>query len=269
MAGYLGMLKHLELAIWVLQVKSTRPRFTILEAYQLLAGSGVKVTESQFRHWHSNGHNYLCLVHASSIHILAAISLSVLRDVTNHLTEPAITQVENSLRQPNINDASFSDLISSEIIHFLFFLQASFPSGIPIAGCTLGADQAADDEWLGMLLRCGTTDFEVWGRGPQWSPSNPIVKAPDERHDPSNGAPIYRVETQFDAQLPKNQLLPKKLRKAQPNNYEWTEAERKLALNAKSPANLEEFETLVIDHLKTGCKQDGSYIWLRKELYQE
>ncbi|KAG8690656.1 hypothetical protein FRC08_010456, partial [Ceratobasidium sp. 394] len=149
-ASYRVMLVHAELALWFL-----RPNFTVADAHRLLEGSDArsKCTENQFRSWRSYGHILLRLIHASSIHILLAIAVSTSRDVTDHLQDPTLGEVENALRQPDLQEGVLPGLIFTGIIAFVRHMKAAVPGGVRLGGHVLGVDQGEDDKlmakWLG------------------------------------------------------------------------------------------------------------------------
>jgi hypothetical protein len=91
------------------------------------------------------------------------------------------------------------------------------------------------------FCRCGSTDFQALDRGSQWS-GRPLIQLPEE---PSTTTPILVVATPYDPSIPSNKQLPKSLRKNPTRNYEWTEIQRKFALKATRPSDLENFGALV------------------------
>lgn len=105
-------------------MKEACPSFNLVDAYWLLEGSdeAQRCDESRFRQWHRYGHILLKLIHAgmcfrpmliltntftASFHVLLAITVSTLRDMTNHLLEPTILEGENTLWQPELMDGRY------------------------------------------------------------------------------------------------------------------------------------------------------------------
>ncbi|KAG9083256.1 hypothetical protein FRC06_004612 [Ceratobasidium sp. 370] len=239
-ASYQAMLLNATLALWVLSVQGRDPDFSIIGAYWLLESfPEAKV---------------------SSIHILLAIAISTLRDVTNHLSDGVVMEVENALRQPRLLNEVMAGLVYTGVIQFVRDVQTHIPAGIRVGGHRFGVDQADDDRYV-------RKDFELIPQGSHWDDvcdPFPTLRCQD---DPTLLSLTVIIETQFDPQIETNRLLPAELRAMPKSNAQWTEAERVKASLAPSPDTLDDFSAKLRTQLESGVKTPNSYIKLPVKLY--
>ncbi|KAG8734745.1 hypothetical protein FRC10_011464, partial [Ceratobasidium sp. 414] len=247
-------------------VKKTHPDFNNHDACQLLVDSGVECNESKVRRWHSNGHICLRLIHAASIHILAAIAVSTLRDVTNHLSEPTISEVEHALRRPQeYLTGPLAGLAITGIIQFVRQTQICHPTGVWLGGHLFG-DLGEDDLYMDELMKIGKTNYAQLPREHTWhDPVPPFMTPQDASQDL---APNFTeiIETGFNPGLSQNKLLPEELRANPKANAQWTEVERGKAAKAICPATMDELRTVICERLKTGVKAPDSYVRVSSKL---
>ncbi|KAG9078013.1 hypothetical protein FRC06_008572, partial [Ceratobasidium sp. 370] len=268
-ASYQAMLLNATLALWVLSVQGRDPDFSIIGTYRLLESfpEAEVCSEQQFRRWHSNGHTLLQLIHASSIHTLLAIAISTLRDVTNHLSDGVVMEVENALWQPRLLNEAMAGLVYTGVIQFVRDVQTRIPAGIRVGGHRFGVDQADDDRYLAKMLGYARKDFELIPWGSHWDDMCdpfPTLRCQD---DPTLLSPTVIIKTQFDPQIETNRLLPAELRAMPNSNAQWTEAERVKASLAPSPDTLDDFSTKLHTQLESSVKTPNSYIKLPVKLY--
>ncbi|KAG9114912.1 hypothetical protein FRC07_007587 [Ceratobasidium sp. 392] len=204
----------------------------------------------------------------ASIHILLAIAVSTSRDVTNHLTEPEISEIENALRQPNLIGGAFTGLMSTCIVGFIQQMQTQFPQGMLLGGRMFGVSREEDDEYLTSRIKYARTDFPQLDRGPQWThPVHPFP-LPRSFNPDIPLCPTKIIRTKFDHDLQANRQLPPPLAKqVKDANIPFTEAERTKALNASRPETMDELEAQIRAQLATGTKKADSYIRIDLEMF--
>ncbi|KAG9092509.1 hypothetical protein FS749_015670 [Ceratobasidium sp. UAMH 11750] len=193
-----------------------------------------------------------------------------MRDVTNRLNEPKMSEVENALRQPEIMTGVFPGLVSAGIVGFVRNMQKAFPGGVPLGGHVLGVNEEKDDTKVARWLSCGTKDFPQIPRGSCWYDQTSPFPAPRTFGDATTLGSTKIIETNFDPELDGNRKLPEELRKGGNNaNVPFTEMERAKALNATCPKTLNDLETEARAQLDTGLKKPNSYIKVSPELFAE
>ncbi|QRV90747.1 DEAD-box ATP-dependent RNA helicase 42 [Ceratobasidium sp. AG-Ba] len=243
--SYESMKLRFRLALWYLTAKKAYPKLSVTLAWKkYIKNSGLRCTLSKFRHLHSNGHNLLRLANASSIHILSPIAVSALRDVTNHLCEPEISEIENALRRPDILPGAFGSLICTGIIQVIRQFQRQFPTGVELGGRVFGVNLEEDDRYFAELLR---TEYAQAPRGSAWYDDTRLFP------EPPRGKQTAATGT---SSRPKN-------------NGEFTEQQRAIALQALTPATLGELRDLLRERLASGVSNSDTYVKISQEHYAQ
>ncbi|QRV78138.1 DEAD-box ATP-dependent RNA helicase 42 [Ceratobasidium sp. AG-Ba] len=259
-ASYESMRSHSWLALWYLRAKKVQPTLTVTQAWKrYIKGSGLNCTLSKFRHLHSNGHNLVQLMNAASVHILSIIAVSALRDVTHHLCEPEISEIENALQQPEIIPGTFGSLVSAGIVQVAHQLERQFSNGAELGERLFGIDRDEDDRYLGELLSYGRTDYTQAGRGSAWFGETSGFPSPPTIDEGTHLCPTFVIKTNFDPERKENKLLPPELEADPGRNAEFTEQQGH-STSGPGPRYLRCIRKTSV------CKADN-YVKITKELY--